>query len=315
MRELYPPLQPNRVLRLDMAHPHRIYVEESGNPHGIPVVFLHGGPGKGCNERHRRYFNPAHYRIVIFDQRGAARSTPAGCTSSNSTQDLIADMERIRTELQIEKWLVYGGSWGAALGLLYTQQYPERVTGLILRGTFLARKYDLDWFSGDGAGSLLPDYWEKFMAPIPASMREDAVAWYYTRVHGDDDNERLAAARAWNEWSIRVVTYLMHEGSLESVSDTQVLNEVAIETHYAYHRYFIHEDQILRDAASIPHVPVIIVHGRRDITCTLDASWKLHRALPGSEMHIVPNGGHLAGEDTMIDALVSATDRMPGLLK
>lgn len=314
MRELYPVLQPNFSRQLDVDGTHSIYLEESGSPDGIPVIFLHGGPGKGCNERHRRYFDPARYRIVIFDQRGAARSTPNGCTRQNTTQDLIADMERIRTELHIDKWLVYGGSWGAALGLLYTQQHPERVTGMILRGTFLARKYDLDWFSSDGAGRLLPDHWEKFINPIPAKMRNNPVDSYYARVHGDDESDRLAAAKAWYDWSLRVVTYLMTEGAMENLPDKQVLNEVSIETHYAYHRYFIEEDQILRNAHLIPDIPVIIIHGRRDITCTADASWKLHRAIPGSKLHIIPNGGHLAGEGVIIDALVSATDRMLDIL-
>ena len=314
MHDLYPVLQPNRVRRLEAGGPHSIYLEESGNPDGIPVIFLHGGPGKGCNERHRRYFNPARYRIVIFDQRGAARSTPNGCTQQNTTMDLIDDMERIRNELQIDKWLVYGGSWGAALGLLYTQQHPERVTGMVLRGTFLARKHDLEWFSSDGAGRLLPDHWEKFINPVPESLRENPVASYYARVHGDDKQDRLAAAKAWNEWSGRVVTYLMTEGAMENLPDAQILSEVSIETHYAYHHYFIEDDQILRNAHRIPDIPVIIVHGRRDITCTPDASWQLHRAIPGSELHIIANGGHLAGEGVMIDALVAATDRMLDLL-
>lgn len=315
MRELYPVLKPNHTMNLDVGGPHKIYLEECGNPAGIPVIFLHGGPGKGCNERHRRYFNPKKYRIVIFDQRGSARSTPMGCVRDNTTQDLISDMERIRTMLGIDRWLVYGGSWGAALGLLYTQQYPERVSGMILRGTFLARKSDLDWFSGSGVGRLLPDHWEKFMEPVPEQLKGNPVASYYARVHGDDKADRLAAARAWSEWSGRVVTYLMTEGSMESMPDEQILNEVSIETHYARHQYFIEENQILQNVHKIPKVPVMIVHGRRDLTCTLDASWDLHRALPQSELSIVPNGGHLAGEGVMIDALVGATDRMVDLLK
>lgn len=315
MRDLYPPLKPNQVRRLDVDDPHSLYLEECGNPEGVPVIFLHGGPGKGCNERHRRYFNPGRYRIIIFDQRGAARSSPAGCTQNNTTHDLIADMERIRNEFHIEKWLIYGGSWGAALGLLYAQQYPERVTGMILRGTFLARKSDLEWFTGNGVGRLLPDHWEKFIAPVPPSLQQDPVASYFSRVHGDDENDRLMAAKAWSEWSSRVVTYLMTEGPVEVQADEQVINEVSIETHYARHHYFIEEDQILRNVRRIPDVPIFIVHGRRDLTCTLEASWKLHRAVSGSELQIVPNGGHLAGEGVMIDALVSATDRMLGLLK
>ena len=315
MRELYPDLRPGNTVMLDVGGPHRIYLEECGNPAGIPVIFLHGGPGKGCNERHRRYFNPKEYRIVIFDQRGSARSTPQGCIRENTTQDLISDMERIRTTLGIDRWLVYGGSWGAALGLLYAEQFPKRVTGMILRGTFLARKSDLDWFSGNGVGRLLPDYWEKFMESVPEQDRRNPVASYYSRVHGDDPADRLAAAKAWSEWSGRVVTYLMTEGSMESMPDEQVLNEVSIETHYAEHGYFIEENQILRNIDRIPQIPVIIVHGRRDLTCTLSASWDLHRSLPQSELNIVPNGGHLAGEGVMIDALVGATDRMIDLLK
>ena len=315
MRELYPPLRPNQTWELDVTAPHTIYLEECGNHQGIPVIFLHGGPGKGCNERHRRYFNPEKYRIVIFDQRGSGRSTPQGCTLANTTADLISDMESIRAKLDIDKWLIYGGSWGAALGLLYAQEFPERVTGMILRGTFLARKCDLDWFSGEGVGRLLPDHWEKFIAPVPPDLRDDLISAYYSMVHGEDVKDRLAAAKAWYEWSGRVVTYLMTEGGMECGSDEKILNEVSIETHYARHQYFIDENQILSNAGRIPDVPVMIIHGRRDLTCTLDASWKLHRAIPGSELSIVPNGGHLAGEGVLVDALVSATDKLSDILK
>ena len=314
MRQLYPPLQANRTWELGVTEPHVIYVEECGNPDGAAVIFLHGGPGKGCNERHRRYFDPDRYRIVIFDQRGSRRSMPRGCTVENTTHGLIADMELIRSTLDIDRWLIYGGSWGAALGLLYTEKYPERVTGMILRGTFLARRRDLDWFSREGVGRLLPDHWEKFISQVPPGQKNDPVTAYYYMVHNGDDRTRLAAAKAWYEWSGRVVSYLMTEGTMYNEPDDTILNEVSIETHYAQHRYFIEEDQILLNSHRIPDVPVMIIHGRRDLTCTLDASWKLHRALPGSELTIVPNGGHLAGEDVLIDALVGATDKMKDLL-
>ena len=310
MRELYPEINASNSYRLKVDPVHTIYVEEAGNPRGIPVIFLHGGPGSGCNENHRRYFDPTKYRVVLFDQRGCNRSTPAGETRNNSTPDLLQDIERIREHLGIEQWLVFGGSWGATLGLLYAQSHPSRVLGMILRGTFLARQKDLDWFGRKGASMIFPDYWQDFTGIIPDPERGDLISAYYARVHGADREARETAAMAWSKWAGRLVTYLLPGADYTPGDVGKTVREVLIETHYAMHRYFIDENRILDNAALLPPVPIRIVHGRRDLTCTLDASWSLHRALPDSELVIVKEGGHLAGETVMVDALVTATDEM-----
>ena len=313
MRALYPEIKALRSHRLAVDSIHTLYVEEAGNPRGLPVVFLHGGPGSGCNENHRRYFNPKKYRIVLLDQRGCHRSHPAGATENNSTQGLVADLERIRTHLGIDKWLVFGGSWGAALGLLYAQAHPERVAGMVLRGVFLARRRDLTWFVEQGVNRIFPDFWQEFIGVIPAPERDDLVSAFHRRVHGPDPALRREAALAWAKWTGRVVTYLLssvdphsyHPGDMEKVT-----REVLIETHYAKHGYFIAENQILNDVHKLPDAPIKIIHGRRDLTCALEASWALRQALPSAELTIVETGGHLAGEAVMVDALVGATDAM-----
>lgn len=310
MRELYPEISPSKTFSLNVGASHSIYMEESGNPDGIPVVFLHGGPGGGSTEKHRRYFNPEMYRIVIFDQRGAGRSSPMGSVHDNTTQELLSDMETIRQKLGIEKWMLFGGSWGSTLALLYAQQYPEHVLALILRGTFLARNIDLDWFFKEGANRLLPEFWDQFIEILDEEERRDIISAYHKRVHGDDKQKKLLSAKAWSEWSGRVVTYMMVQGELEAVPDELVLQEVSIETHYAKFNYFIEENQILNNADKLPVVPVRIVHGRRDLTCIPEASWALHRALPDSELEIIPDAGHLAADKTMCDALIRATDDM-----
>ena len=310
MRELYPEIAARGSYHLKVDQVHTIYVEETGNPRGLPVIFLHGGPGSGCNGNHRRYFNPKKYRVVLFDQRGCHRSKPAGETTNNSTPELLQDIERIREHLGIDKWLVFGGSWGATLGLLYAQSYPSRVLAMILRGTFLARQKDLDWFARQGASMIFPDYWRDFTEIIPASERDDLVSAYHLRVHGADRKAREAAALAWSKWAGRIVTYLLPGAEYTPGDVDKTVHEVLIETHYAKHRYFIAKNQLLDNAAELPSVPTRIIHGRRDMTCTLDASWSLHRALPDSELVVVNEGGHLAGEPVMVDALVTATDEM-----
>jgi proline iminopeptidase len=310
MRSLYPKIKPQH----SYAHAvdgHQIYFEESGNIKGIPVVFLHGGPGSGSSENHRRYFDPVKYRIINFDQRGCNRSIPNGLTENNTSQHLIADIESIRKQLNIDTWVIFGGSWGATLGLLYAQAFPEKVCGMILRGSFLARKRDLDWFIYDGASRIFPDYWQNFIEIIPQEEREDLVNAYHKRVHGKNEKEKKEAAIAWSTWAGRIVTYLISDINPDNYKPENIertVSEVLIETHYAKHRYFIAENQILDDIAKLPEVPIHIIHGRRDLTCTLESSWVLDQAIPGSKLVIVKEGGHLAGETAMVDALVSATD-------
>ncbi|MBI2992652.1 MAG: prolyl aminopeptidase [Gammaproteobacteria bacterium] len=314
MRALYPEIAPFNAFYLDVGPPHRLHVEEAGNPGGIPVVFLHGGPGTGCNENHRRYFDPARYRVVLFDQRGCHRSAPRGSVEDNTTQRLLADIERIRLHLNIDRWVLFGGSWGATLGLLYAQQNPGRVLAMILRGVFLARRAELDWFARDGANRIFPDYWADFVQSVPESQRHDLVAALHAHVHGRDPEAKRRAARAWSTWATRVTTYLLPEASVEEEDPDRMLDQVAIETHYAYHRYFIAENHILASAVRLPDVPTRIIHGRRDLTCTLEGSWALHRAAPRSELLIVNEGGHLAGEPVMTDALIAATDDLASRL-
>ena len=310
MRTLYPEIEPYNRFNLQVDSVHCLYIEETGNPSGMPVVFVHGGPGVGSNENHRRYFNPDHYRIINFDQRGCNRSVPAGEIRSNTTQDLISDMEQIRSMLHINRWLIFGGSWGATLGLLYAQVYPDHVIGLILRGTFLARQSELDWFVKHGANRIFPDAWARFINHVPVAERDDPISAYFKRIQDADAQVRLAASRHWSNWSAAVVGYLLPQDGIDS-NDTpdKLISHVAIELHYAKHGYFIAENQILNNTDKIPDLPVILIHGRRDLTCTLDASWALHRAISGSELVIVREGGHLAGEPVMTDALVGATDQ------
>jgi len=315
MNLLFPEIEAHTSNHIDTGDGHTIYMEQAGNPDGAPVIFLHGGPGSGCNPNHRRYFNPDTYRIIIFDQRGCNRSTPQGCVKNNTTHDLIQDIERIREFLKIDKWLVFGGSWGATLGLLYAEACPEHVTGMILRGTFLARQADLDWFARDGASRIFPDHWEKFIKNIPVKERNDLITAYHQRLTDNDNAVKEKYAQSWSDWATKLVTWNLTEQKNETEDIKTIVNQVSIETHYAYNRYFIQENQILNNAESIPDVPVMIIHGRKDLTCTLESSWLLHKALPQSELSIVPDAGHLAGEPAMVDALVTATEKMAGLFK
>ena len=311
MRSLYPEIEPNNYYQHPVDDIHEIYFEESGNPSGIPVLFLHGGPGLGSSENHRRYFDPVQYRIINFDQRGCNRSSPRGEVRNNTTWDLLNDIEVIREKLNIDKWLLFGGSWGATLALLYTQDNPQHTLGLILRGTFLARRRDQHWFTNDGVCRIFPDQWEKFRSFIPADEQHDLVAAYYERLISTDQELMAQTARQWSDWAGKVVTYLLENNQYVTPDDvTEVINQVRIETHFASHGYFIQENQILTEISKTPEVPIFIIHGRRDLTCTVDSSWELHKALSGSVLTIVEQGGHLASDPVMTDALVTATDEM-----
>ncbi len=315
MNELYPEIEPNQTFFLEQDG-HRIYVEDCGNPDGIAVVFLHGGPGSGCKSYHRQFFNPEIYRIVIFDQRGAGRSQPHGLIENNTTQDLLNDMEEIRQRLSIDQWLVFGGSWGAALALLYAQNFASRCLGLVLRGTFLARQIDINWFFDHGANQIFPDYWDDFTSAFEDPKNTPYANQIAQQLKSPEFDIRLQAAKAWSDWAGRVVTWTLEEEEEPGEIDEQrLIRETILEMHYALNHYFIRDNQILEDIGQITEIPVIIIHGRRDMTCTLDASWSVHKALPGSKMTILPRSGHLAGEPAMIDALVGATDKMAEMLK
>ena len=323
MRLRYPPIEPYAVRHIHVGSGHHLYVEECGRADGCPAVFLHGGPGSGCQPDHRRYFDPGHYRLVLVDQRGSGRSTPAGCTEHNDTRQLVQDLETIRLGLGIERWLLFGGSWGATLGLVYAQTYPERVLGLVLRGTFLARQRDLDWFFGpNGVARRLPDAWRAFRDQVPAGGGDDLPAAYDRLVHGDDPRRAAEAALAWSDWAGRVLTWNRPPASVGSAGQVatpqnampQLLAKVRIETHYARYRYFLRENEILAQAHRLPRVPMTIVHGRLDLVCPLDGGWALHRAVPDSRFIPVEETGHLISEPRMIDALIGETDRLASCL-
>lgn len=308
-QHLYPEIEPYAVHELEVDPPHRLYLEECGNPDGIPVVFLHGGPGAGCEPWHRRLFDPARYRIILFDQRGSGRSRPWAALDGNDTWSLVADMERIRARLGIEQWLVFGGSWGSTLALAYAETHPECVLGMVLRGIFLARDEDLDWFYRHGTNKLFPEHWEAFIEPIPEDERGDLAVAYYRRLTDDDEARRNRAARAWVEWEARCVTLLPSPADVEHFQSPQVAAALArIECHYFVHRAFMQPGQLLRDAGRLAGIPGIIVQGRYDAICPTEAAHTLHKAWPDSELHIVEGAGHLASEPGVAEALVQATD-------
>jgi proline iminopeptidase len=285
-------------------------VEECGNPCGIPVLFVHGGPGGGCDPYHRQYFDPEVYRIVLFDQRGCGQSTPHGELEGNDTQALVRDMEFIRTHLGIERWLLFGGSWGSTLSLIYAQAHPQRVTGLVLRGIFLCRDRDIHWFYQEGAGRLFPEHWEEYLAPIPPEEQDDLVAAYHRRLTGADEVQRLVAARAWSVWEGRTSTLLPKPSLAEHFGEAhRALAMARIECHYFMHKSFLVEDQILRAIDRIRDLPAFIVHGRYDVVCPVEQAWALHRAWPEAELRIIDDAGHSAGEPATVDALVGATKR------
>ncbi len=309
MRTLYPAIEPYVRHSLTVDSPHRLYVEECGNPDGIPVVFVHGGPGGGCEAWHRQFFNPDLFRVVLFDQRGCGRSTPHAELAGNTTPALLADMEAIRAHLTIERWLVFGGSWGSTLGLLYAEQHPNRVLGLILRGIFLCRPEDISWFYQAGASRLFPDYWEDFVAPISPEKRHDNVSAYYELLTGDDEVSRLAAAKAWSVWEGRCSTLHTKTELVEHFGASHVaLSMARIECHYFFNNAFIRPGQIVQQASRLAGVPGVIVHGRYDVVCPVDQAYVLHQAWPDAKLQIVPGAGHSAGEPAIADALIRAAD-------
>lgn len=308
---LYPDIRPYVQHSLAVEPPHVLHVEECGNPDGIPVLFVHGGPGAGCEPYHRRFFDPGLYRIILFDQRGCGRSTPHAELDGNTTQALVADMEAIREHLGLERWMLFGGSWGSTLGLAYAETHPERVLGLILRGIFLCRPHEIRWFYQEGASRLFPDYWEAYLEPIPEAERSDLVRAYYSRLTSDDEVARMAAAKAWSLWEGRTASLLPREEVVNHFADPfTALSLARIECHYFMHDSFLEPDQLLRDAHRLADIPGIIVHGRYDAICPLENAWQLARAWPGAELQIIPDAGHAASEPGIVDALVRAANSL-----
>jgi len=309
MRTLYPPVEPYVRHTLKVDAPHALYVEESGNPSGIPVLFVHGGPGGGCESWHRQFFDPDRYRIILFDQRGCGRSTPHASLEGNTTQGLLADMEQIREHLNIGRWMLFGGSWGSTLSLLYAQAFPDRVRAMVLRGIFLCRTEDIDWFYQQGASRLFPDAWEDFVAPVPPARRDTMVQAYHELLTGADEVRRLAAAQAWSVWEGTTSTLNRKPSLVQHFADSHVaLSMARIECHYFVNNAFIQPDQILRDAGRLAGIPGCIVQGRYDVVCPPDQAFALHRAWPEAELQIIPASGHSAGEPAIADALLAASD-------
>jgi proline iminopeptidase len=311
MLSLYPEIAPYNEAYLSVSDQHRLWYGEYGNPNGLPAVFLHGGPGSGCEAYHPRFFDPERYRIVLLDQRGAGRSRPHACLKDNTTQDLIDDLETLRTHLKIEQWVVFGGSWGSTLGLAYTQAHAQRVLGLILRGVFLCRDEDIKWFYQQGASEIFPDYWQAYEAVIPESERGDMVAAYYQRLTSDDTEIQLKAAQEWSIWEGNTSTLIPKAEVRAHFGDPQIALSLArIECHYFMNNSYLSPNQLIENAAKLASVPGYIVHGRYDVVCPIDQAYALHQVWPQAKFTIAPTSGHSATEVEIVDALVQATNEL-----
>jgi proline iminopeptidase len=311
MKTLYPPIEPYHRFFLETGTLHRVYIEQSGNPDGIPVIFLHGGPCSGTKPDHRRFFNPDYYRIILMDQRGCGLSLPYGELEHNTTQDLISDIESVRQHLAIKQWLLFGGSWGGALALLYAQQYHQNVAGMIIRGVFLARQTDLDWFLDFGVERIYPEQWQRLFASVPNPANIHLVDALYAGICGNDEVTKRRVAKAWAAWGAQVSLGMDYQSELESEHVTEKrVKQVMMELHYAKHHYFLRENQILRHCHLLTSIPTIIIHGRYDLVCPVEAALTLHKALPDAEYIILPTAGHVAKGTEMIAALIDATDKM-----
>lgn len=311
MHTMYPEIEPYRTHRIAVDNRHTLYVEECGNPTGLPVIFLHGGPGAGLSPYHRRFFDPARYRIVLFDQRGAGRSTPFADLTDNTTWHLVADIETIREQLGIERWVVFGGSWGSTLALAYAQTHPERVLGLVLRGIFLCRPAEIRWYYEEGGASwILPEKWQRFAAAIPLEERGRMLDAYWRRLTSEDEAVRLQAAQAWGAWEGGGITLEESPETEASFAAPEVALSLArIEAHYFRHNAFLQPDQLLHDTSKLRRIPSVIVHGRYDLICPVKNACDLAAAWPEAELRIVL-AGHAATEPAIVDALVQATDQL-----
>ena len=310
MRKLYPEIKPFNEFNLKVSDLHTIHVEESGNPNGKPVIFLHGGPGGGIEPVYRQYFDPGTWRIIIFDQRGCGQSIPHAELKENTTWDLVADIEKIRIHLEIDKWIVFGGSWGSTLSLTYAIRHPERCKGLILRGIFMIRKKEIKWFYQNGTSSIYPDAWEKYLEPIPEDEREDLVGSYYKRLTSSDESIRLKAAKAWSIWEASTSKLFQSENYLHHFEDEKVAEAFArIECHYFTNGGFFETDEwILENVDKIRHIPTVIIQGRYDVVCPMVSAWELHRAFPEADFEIVQDAGHSMTEEGIADKLMEYTD-------
>ena len=313
--ELFPNIEPFNTFHLPVSDLHTIYIEESGNKNGKPVIFLHGGPGGGVDPKYRRYFNPDKWRIIMFDQRGCGKSTPFAELKENTTWDLVDDIEKIRNHLSIDNWVVFGGSWGSTLSLAYSQTYPNSCKGLILRGIFLVRKKEIDWFYQEGANNIFPDRWESFLAPIPVEKRDNLMQAYYEILTGDDHSKKIEAAIAWSTWEGSTVRLMQDENFISDFSDEKFAEAFArIECHYFMNNcWFNSNNHLIENVDKIRHIPGVIIHGRYDIICPVVQAWDLHQAWPEADLHIIPDAGHSIFEEGIKDKILEYTEKFSSL--
>lgn len=310
LRRYYPEIEPYDSGMLDVGDGHQIYWERVGTPGAKPAVFLHGGPGGGCNNNHRRVFDPARYDVLLFDQRGCGRSTPHACLEANSTWHLVADIEHLRQLCGVEKWLVFGGSWGSTLALAYAETHPERVSELVLRGIYTLTQAELDWYYQYGVSEMHPEKFEQFQAPIPAAERGNMMLAYHQRLTGNNESEKLACAKAWSQWEGGTVTLLPDPALVDDFGGDQfALAFARIENHFFINKGWLDDGQLLRDAYKLHGIPGVIVHGRFDMPCPLKYAWNLAKAWPDAELQIIEAAGHAMSEPGILDALIQATDR------
>ena len=308
---LYPTAELFNSFHLPVSDMHSIYVEESGNKNGKPVIFLHGGPGGGISASYRQYFDPEKWRIIMFDQRGCGQSTPFAELKENTTWDLVEDIEKIRKNLGIDSWVVFGGSWGSTLSLAYSQTHPNSCKGLILRGIFLVRKKEIDWFYQEGANNIFPDRWESFLAPITPDKRNNLLKAYYEILTGDDHSKKIEAAKAWSTWEGSTVRLLLDENFIGDFSDEKFAEAFArIECHYFMNNcWFDSDNYLIENIDKIRNIPSVIVHGRYDIICPVVQAWDLHKAWPEADFHIIPDAGHSIYEEGIKNKLIEYTDK------
>lgn len=311
MAALYPDIKANSTHTISVSDIHTLYVEECGSQDGIPVLFLHGGPGAGIERYHRRFFDPEKYRMILFDQRGSGKSVPHASLKENTTQTLVEDIETIRKKFGIQKWIIFGGSWGSTLALVYAQTHPDQVTALVIRGIFMCRKKEIDWIYQEGASRIYPDFWADFIAPIPKEKRHDMINAYYDILTGDNDIARMSAAKAWSLWEGRTATLATRSEVVEHFSHLHTALSIAmIECHYFVNNSFLEENQILKNVEKIRHIPAYIVQGRYDMICPMESAYELHQAWPEAEFIVIKDAGHAASEPGIVSALVSIMNKL-----
>lgn len=315
MKNFFPEIEPFKKEFLKVSELHTLYVEQCGNPQGRPVIFLHGGPGGGISTDHRRFFDPQHYRIVLYDQRGSGKSTPAAELQENDTWNLVADIEKIRTHLDINNWIVFGGSWGSTLALAYAETHPEKVKGLILRGIFLCRPSEIEWFYQKGASEIFPDIWESYAEHIPAEERNDFVKAYYKRLTDPHLEVRLAAAKIWSKWEAATSRLFIDTDAIDDFDDpTYALQFARIECHYfTNNSFFKTNNWLIENVDKIKHIPCVIVQGRYDVVCPARSAWDLHKQWPEADLKIIPDAGHSVSEPGIKAALIEATEKFKNL--